>query len=359
MCEAVAAQDHEVQLHVLDDPSRHENRGFSISSYAITPWLPAKLYWSETMRSALKRAALSGQIMHSHGMWIMPTLVPYFCVRGTSCRLVVSPRGTLDPADWNFRPLRKRVAWHLGQRTNLDRAAALHATAELELKNFRALGLRTPVAIIPNGVDVLEPSHREGPPMRERVLLFLARIHPKKGLDVLLRAWQRVQGTYPDWSLKVVGYARDPVDYMDRMKDLARTLGLERVDFVGKVSEEDKLLWFRSSALYVLPTRGDNWANTISQALAAGTPVITTKNAPWSGLANRRCGWWIDDSVDALIRALQDALARDPNELVEMGSRGCRWMADEYSWRRVGEMTSELYRWVVTGGTRPDFVVLD
>jgi glycosyltransferase involved in cell wall biosynthesis len=107
---------------------------------------------------------------------------------------------------------------------------------------------------------------------------------------------------------------------------------------------------------YVLPTRGDNWAVSISDALSFGVPAIVTKEAPWEGLQTYSCGWWIDLSVDALTETLREALREDSGKLQQMGRRGREWMAREFSWQAVGRMMNTTYEWVVNGGPKPEWV---
>lgn len=190
-----------------------------------------------------------------------------------------------------------------------------------------------------------------------RQLLFLGRIHPVKGVDVLLRAWQAVEHRFPDWDLCIVG--PDDGGYRREMEDLAARLGLKRVVFRGPLFGEEKLRAYRESSLFVLPTHSENFGIAVAEALAAGTPAIVTKGAPWRGLENQGAGWWIDIGVDPLIACLEKALDSQPATLSEMGRAGRDWMSRDYSWDRIGEKFEATYRWILKGGETPSWVRLN
>jgi glycosyltransferase involved in cell wall biosynthesis len=98
---------------------------------------------------------------------------------------------------------------------------------------------------------------------------------------------------------------------------------------------------------------------TVAEALAAGTPAIVTKGAPWGGLEKQGAGWWIDIGVDPLVACLEQALATPPTHLAEMGRAGREWMLQDYSWERIGAQFSVVYRWLLEGGEPPPWVRLD
>lgn len=308
---------------------------------------------SPVMCRALRREANAAEVVHNHGLWMMPNVYPGWAVRGTTCRLVMSPRGMLSA--WALRQSvwKKRLMWFLGQERFLHAAHCLHATSELEYQEIRDAGLRAPVAIIPNGVDIpAEPNGFGGGPRR---LLFLSRLHPKKGIDILLHAWQRIEPRFPEWELQIVG-ASDPPGYQEQMERLSHSLGIRRAYFPGPVFGPDKTRMFQQAELFVLPTHSENFGLAVAEALAHGLPAIVTKGAPWSGLETRDCGWWIEQGIDSLADCLQSALALSPADLRDKGCRGREWMEQEFSWNKVGQKMLQTYRWLVGGGAPPAWV---
>ncbi len=354
LCAALGRQGHDVALHVLGPGSMATPESYELEIYPESSSL-GSFGFSKEMRSALRRHAPDSEILHNHGLWAMPNVYPAKAVRGTDCKLVFSPRGCMDPWPWRHHRVRKRLFWYAGQAASVRRAVCTHVTAELEYDSVRALGVTGPVAVIPNGVTL--PELKDSVPTQGRRLLYLGRVHRKKGLDVLLRAWNECHRRYPDWHLDVVG--PDDGGFAGQMQELMASLDLPRVTFVGRVSEEEKWRRFAQSELYVLPTHGDNWANTVTQALSSGTPAIVSKGAPWQGLEQNGCGWWIDLSVDSLVHTLDDALSLPAEELSRRGARGRDWVDREFGWERIGGMMEEVYTWLLTGGTPPDCVVVD
>jgi glycosyltransferase involved in cell wall biosynthesis len=244
--------------------------------------------------------------------------------------LVISPRGMLEPWSLRQRALLKRLALWTWEGRNLAACSLLHATAEAEAHQFRALGLPQKTVVIPNAISVPAatlPARGDG----GRKLLFLSRFHPKKGVDLLVQAWARVQAARPDWSLALHGPDQD--GYMAQMQRLAESLGLgdDRIRFGGPLHGADKEALFRQADLFVLPTHSENFGNVVAEALSFGIPVITTTGAPWSGLQRHRCGWWIQPTRDALVAALEEALGLADQDRYRMGADGRAWMIREFS----------------------------
>ena len=154
LCETLQKQGGEVQLHVLD-PLPKSLPACPVSSYPTSKWPGSfRLGWSPLMRNGLVEATKSAHIIHNHSMWMMPNIYSYTAARAAGCKLVFSPRGTLSKWALSRSPIRKRLVWWAGQKAALCGADCLHATSESELEEIRNLGLKQPVAVIPNGVDV-------------------------------------------------------------------------------------------------------------------------------------------------------------------------------------------------------------
>ena len=243
---------------------------------------PRRLGRSPTMRGWLVDSARRGDIdlLHSHSLWMMPNVYPAEAARKGSVPLVISPRGTLSRWALQSGSPMKSLFWRLLQKRVVDESVCLHATAESEYEDLRRMGFRQPIAVIPNGIDIpaISPS-----PVAEpiRTLLFLGRVHPVKGLDVLLPAWGAVQRRFPDWRLRIVG--PDSGGHLLAMRRLADELALERIEFSGPLLGDEKWLAYRSAELFVLPSYSENFGVAVAEALASGTPAVVSKGAPWKG----------------------------------------------------------------------------
>ncbi|MDW8002913.1 MAG: glycosyltransferase [Deltaproteobacteria bacterium] len=353
LCESLIDRGHRVTLAVLDWEAITDLPEYlRIFPLGLGP---RRLGRSPKMFNWLKEQIKSGlvDIIHNNGLWMMPNIYPGLLIKNSNIPYVVSPRGTLS--DWAMKSgsKLKKIVWHIVQKPSLKNVRCFHATSLSEYEDIRSRGFKQPVAVIPNGIDIpLELSVS-----KTRDLLFLSRIHPKKGLDLLLHAWKAVESIFPEWKLKICG--PDNNGYSERMKRLASELGLLRVEFCGPVYGEEKFKVYARAGIFVLPTYSENFGIAVAEALASGTPAIVTKGAPWSGLTERNCGWWIDIGVEPLIECLKVALAKDLEELRLMGQNGRQWMIEEFSWEKIGKMMEETYKWILKGGLRPEWVIVD
>jgi len=318
---------------------------------------PRRLGRSPAMARWLADQASSGrvQLLHNHSLWMLPNVYPGRVAKSYALPFVVSPRGTMSTWAMDSGSKVKRFFWPILQKPALDAVTCFHATAESEYLDIRRLGFKQPVVIIPNGVDLL-PFHSKAP-NEMRTLLFLGRIHPKKGLDMLLPAWRVLQDRFPDWELLIVG--PDNGGYLGKVRELANDLDLRRVDFSGPLYGVEKLKAYSNADLFILPTYSENFGMSVAEALAAGTPAIVTHGAPWSGLATHKAGWWIETDLDALIASMQEAMVLDKQILAAMGRRGRDWMAREFSWGAVGKEMARTYSWLLGRGALPSSVIID
>jgi glycosyltransferase involved in cell wall biosynthesis len=350
LCQALAGHGNKIQLHCLKGASIEWDE-IEIIEHKDSPFLK-KLGFSNSMKHALKAGANDFDIIHNHSLWMMPNIYPAWAIRGSKARLITAPRGTLTP--WALKRSRyaKSLLWHW-QKEALEKADCLHATAESEYVDIRNKGLTAPVLILPNGIDI--PTLEQRPTDNGlRKLLFLGRIHPKKGIDLLLRSWKMLAPRFPDWELLVAG--PDNGGYMKTMIGLKNELELSRVSFLGPVFGQEKTKIYQSSDLFVLPTHSENFGLTVAEALANNVPAIVTKGAPWEGLNLNGCGWWIEHNESKLYDILFQAMTMTRHELQKMGDRGRNWMANEYSWEEIGRKLSETYKWLLGGGESPVWV---
>ncbi len=357
LCQALRACGGQISLATLDAhlPSSPQLAG--LSHHGFRPGLgPRSLGRAPALHGWLRKQAASDQvdILHSHGLWQMPNVYPGRVSAASGVPLVVSPHGMLSPWAMQRGSRLKRLFWPLLQLPSFAAAACFHATSLSEYEDIRRAGFRQPVALVPIGIDVPELPPRR--PASPRTLLFLGRIHPKKGLDMLLPAWQRVEARFPQWRLLVVG--PDEGGYLAVVQRLAATLQLQRVEFRSALYGPQKWEAYRQADLFVLPTYSENFGLAIAEALAAGTPAIVTRGAPWPELAARGAGWWIDVGTEALRTCLETALACPVAELGAMGNRGRHWMEAEFTWTPVGQRMLQTYQWLKGRAPRPEFVIV-
>jgi glycosyltransferase involved in cell wall biosynthesis len=365
LCEALMAGGAEATLlsvaHAGPTQSNLSGKGYGdlrfVWDYVHTPFL-RNLRISSAFSVKLRHLAIVADVIHNHGLWLMPNIQAGRAATHAQKPLVVSPHGMLSPAALAFSGLKKRAFWKLLQGPVVRQAACIHATSAAEYEEIRGFGLTNPVSIIPNGIDLPEelakPSRKVD---AHRVVLSLGRIHPKKGLDGLIRAWAAIEVARPDWRLRIVGPSE--AGHSDELQALAISLGLARVSIEGAAYGEAKQAAYRDADLFVLPTMNENFGLSVGEALAAGMPAISTKGAPWSGLEAEGCGWWIAHGVEPLAAALANATAMPSEVLSAMGAKGRAWMDRDFSWDRVACDMICTYRWLKGGSDKPSTIQID
>lgn len=311
-----------------------------------------KLCVSSDLRKVLAEYSGLNDIIHTHGLWRMPNIYPSTAALKGEHKVVLSPRGMLSPRALAYSKYTKSLFWYVCQNAAVKRVDMFHATSEQEFEDIRSYGLSQPVAVIPNGIDV--PEQAVAKPSRLRRILFLGRIHPIKQVELLIDAWARLEADHSDWVLEIRGPGEE--SYISRIQQYIQKRGISRCAFGPPLYGPEKFKAFQQASLFVLPSASENFGMTIAESLASGTPVIATKGAPWSGLSENRCGWWIDQGLDPLVTALNNALALPEHSLAQMGERGRSWMLRDFSWCSIGRDMSRAYHWIRFGGDRPSYI---
>lgn len=311
---------------------------------------PKKISNSPEMFSWMRGVNIWDQydIIHIHTMWQFIGLYPFCKLKKFKAKIISSPHGSLT--SWSLRSgsRLKFLFWFLLQCPALKKASCFHVTSEGEYEDLRRLGFKQPIAIIPLGVNV--PNLVNEANRREKTVLFLSRIHPKKGLEPLLNAWKIVSQNFPDWSLEIYGgdsIFESSSGYLSYLKEICHDNKLERVNFHGPIFGNEKLIALQRASIFVLPTYSENFGIVVAEALASATPVIVTKAAPWQGLVDNGCGWWIDIGTPSLIESLKSAMTMDPKSLRCMGVNGRKWMTNEFEWSVVAQKMFATYSWLL------------
>jgi glycosyltransferase involved in cell wall biosynthesis len=275
-----------------------------------------------------------GFILHDHGQWLPCNRASARVQRKTKAPRVVTPRGMLSPWAMQHKRWKKKIAWHLFAKRDINQASIVHATSDLEANELRQLGVTAPIVVIPNGVESRPRPSDDRP--KSKTVLFMSRIHEKKGVAELVTAWRRIND--PQWKLIIAG-----PDESNMIAGLNLSAS-DRIEFVGEVSGADKWRLLESASVFVLPTHSENFGLVIAESLMAGTPVITTHGAPWQVLEEHHAGWWIPMSVDSVVLTLRNAMAMPMSELADMGLRGHDLVVERFGWQQIGQQMLEVYR---------------
>ena len=282
-------------------------------------------------------------LIHDSGIWLPHNHRLARLATRRGILRVVSIRGMLEPWALNHKRWKKRLAWHLYQQADLKAAACHHVTSVGEKASVEAFNWPVPIRLIPNGVDIpdLDGSLPRRTDAARKTALFLGRIHPVKGLPMLVEAWVRVQPV--GWTMQIAG--PDEVNHRAEVEALIRSAGLsEAFEFTGALDGTVKEQAFLNADLFVLPSHTENFGMAIGEALAHGLPVITTKGAPWEQLEQHRCGWRTAINADGLAAALQEATSLTDEARAAMGQRGRAWMQAAFGWQAVAEDMAQCYQ---------------
>jgi glycosyltransferase involved in cell wall biosynthesis len=335
-----------------------------IPVYTGRSYRPNSFGFSPEMSRYLSSSCSEVNIIHSHGLWQYTS----FAARRHAVRfdipLIVSLHGMLEPWALNNHRWRKMIAGWLFQNRVLYNAACLHATAVQELDSIRQYGLKNPVAIISNGLNVKDylsngdrsQIERKWPELKgKKIILFLSRIHPVKGVINLASAWGRLCRQYKDWHLLIAG-PNSRGHKVEVQETINKAGASQCTTFCGSVYGEIRTNLYAACDFFVLPSFSENFGFVVAEALASGKPVITTKGTSWQDLETNRCGKWIDIGIDPLETAIKDSMELSEGERRAMGLRGRQLIEDKYSWPKIASQMTDVYKWVLGRGNKPECV---
>jgi poly(glycerol-phosphate) alpha-glucosyltransferase len=270
----------------------------------------------------------------------------------------------LDPWALRNSGWKKKLALLAYEREHLQKASCLHALCHAEADAMRTIGLRNPICIVPNSVDlpILErsctPAWRKQIPPGAKILLYLGRLHAKKGLVNLLRAWECfAYEERSDWHLLIVGW--DQGGHEGELRQLVRQRGLDGVHFPGPLFGADKHAAYAAADAFILPSVSEGLPLVVLEAWSHGVPVVMTPacNLP-EGFATG-AALEIGPDIEGIREGLDQIIHMSTEHRRAMGELGRRLCRDRFSSMRVGEMMREVYRWLLDSGPRPESVLVD
>lgn len=310
---------------------------------------------SRSLPIALKSAIACYNVLHFHGIW--DPLLLKVANEGRQQRkpYVVTPHGMLDPWSLSQKKWKKRLGFWWGTRRLLDQASQLHLGNLDEVELIQPLGLATNYSVIPNGVTL---SEFEPLPDRDRFrvkfsqigdqpyILFLSRLHYKKGLDFLADAFALARKTYPSVQLIVAGpNGGEERPFRDRISKLGLT---DCTHLIGAVNGRDKLELLRGASCFCLPSRQEGFSMAILEALACATPVVISENCHFPEVGESGAGLVMPLDAEAVADALLRVL-KNPLQGQEMGKAGRALVEERYTWDKVAEQCESMYRKILNG----------
>jgi glycosyltransferase involved in cell wall biosynthesis len=358
MARAVARLGHEVAIYTTDfgqppeAPREQLRDGVRLRFFPLAApriWLAS---WA--MRAALQRDLPGFNLLHIHSLYLFHD----WAAGGLALRLrkpyIVRPHGTLDPYIFQRRRLKKILFDLWFQNRVLARAAAIHYTAEEEMRLASPFVHGAPGVVIPNGLDPADYARlpargsfrKQHPEIGDRrILLFLGRINFKKGLDILAASVGRL--AREDLHLVIAG---PDGGYLAETKRFVAAAGIEsRTSFVGMLQGEAKLGAFVDASLFLLPSYSENFGISVIEAMACGLPVVISENVNiWREVVADGAGLAAPcDAADFASRIAE--LIDDPARLARMGEAGRASVAKRYDWASIGKRLEAVYAAIVAG----------
>ena len=329
---------------------------------------------------------INPQVLHTHGIWTYLSIGVPRWARKHNCPYIVSPHGMLDSWALENSRLKKKVAAALYERRHLKRAACLHALCASEADSIRKFGLKNPIATIPNGIEIPEGRDLSSRYSAEKkIMLFLGRLHPKKGLENALRAWAAASksssagGDQKNWQFVIAGW--DQGDHEVKLKQLCEELGLSfaevpakqflsldagsgqlsgfSVVFVGPLFGEPKAQLLERANVFILPSFSEGLPMSILEAWAYELPVVMTDYCNLPEGFDSGAAIHIDTEVDGMSAGMIKMIDCSEAELKGMGANGLNLVKEKFTWPTIAAQMGELYQWVRGKASRPSFVQED
>lgn len=303
--------------------------------------------YTPAMRPALEKTIQNFDLVHTHLPFVYPTQLAGRAAIRAGKPLFYHQRGVYDPARMRFRGLKKRAYIALVEKPIMKKATTLIALTSEEVASYRALGVSTPIRVIPNGVRVSEYRNRPAAGSRwaQRppgpIILFLGRLHPTKGADRLLEGFLSVAQEIPDATLVMAG--PDEWKLSETYARRAAEGGIaDRVLFPGPLFGEDKKDLLARADLFCLPSEAEGFSMAILEAMASSTAVLLSPRCHFPRVSEDRLGR-VETTEPAAIASALRSLLSDRAELAEMGRRAREIVAECYSWERVVDQLVDAY----------------
>jgi poly(glycerol-phosphate) alpha-glucosyltransferase len=362
LAKAVASANEEVRVLGIRDEQ---------SAVDLQEWRPLSV---QTFRPRLRAWGYSNQLVPAmldadldvlsvHGLWKYCSVASQRWRRQTARPYVVHPHGMLEPWALQNAMWKKRIAAALYENQHLRQAACLRALSEAEAQSIRSYGLSNLICVIPNGVDLpdLSESKTKTQSANRKTVLYLGRLHPKKNIANLIRAWNETfssQGGSGDrWVLAIAGW--DQGGYEAQLRQLTTDLGLlTSVVFVGPQFGAEKSECYRTCDAFILPSLSEGLPMTVLEAWSYAKPVLMTPECNLAEGFDVNAAVRIGTTSGEIAAGLKQLIEMSDDDRAAMGTRGRTLVATRFSWPRIGEQMRAVFEWMLGGGSLPGTVIV-
>lgn len=309
---------------------------------------------SLSLTSWLFRHVAEYDLVHTNAIFSYPVLPAYWACQLHRVPYVMTPHGMLEPWALSYKGWKKSFYYALIEKLALRKATAIQIISASEAKNIKALGIETPLVFVPNGIHAQEfqalPEPRlfyeKFPNTQNRsLLLFLGRIDPKKGLDLLATAFSEVHAQFSQTHLVIVG--PDNIGFLPTVQNYFAKAGcLEAVTFTGMLTGPLKYAALAAAHLYVSPSYSEGFSLSILEGMASGLPCVITTGCNFPEAATAQAAHVTDIDSNAISDALLEYL-KDPQKAQEMGVRARQFILEHYTWDHIAIRMLKIYTAIV------------
>jgi glycosyltransferase involved in cell wall biosynthesis len=338
----------------LDDPDETEIflQGLHVHLFPQPRGLPRTVV--PALKQFLAKELPRFDLVHIHGMWRYPQWAAAHLAQQLRIPYIISPHGMCEPFELARKAWKKKIYFNLIEKRSFQEAAAIHAITEAERDQCNQLQHGKKIEVIPHGIDIAPPlpsslvnrylpPEMSSVPTEAPVLFFMGRLHPKKGLDLLIPAFAQILQHHPSTYLVIAG--PDPVGYKKTLIQLARSHYVqERVLFPGMLTGQCKQAMLQRADIFTLPSYSEGFSVAILEALAAAKPVVISKHCYFDEVRSAQCGHVIDTDIPQLVLALNKFLDLDAVTRSATGLRGQRFIKQGFTWSTTAERMIQLYQ---------------
>lgn len=337
------------EVHVLTHVSANPLPMENCQVHFVPRYRPFSHTWKSTILALLEE--IKPDVVHINCCWTPDCAAIQRVAQRQGYKVVLTPHGMLEP--WIVHRhywTRKLPALWLYQRAAIRKADCLQATADSERDNLLALGYNRNIHVVKLGIDA-DGIEMKKSWKRTRQILFLSRVHVKKGINYLIEAVAILRSQLQSYKIVVAGEGDG--EYVANLKLQIHAEGLDdMVELIGGVYGEQKWNLYQKADFFVLPTNSENFGLAIAEALASGTPVITTKGTPWSDLNKAEAGDWIEIGTQPLVESLRKFIMLSADDLERMGRNGRNLIETRYSAKVMAKEMMTMYLSLLNGKTQ-------
>ena len=293
-------------------------------------------------------------LVHTNAIFSYSILPAYWACLKDKIPYIVTPRGMLEPWALSHKAWKKHFYYHLLEKPALNRANAIQMLASVEAQSTQSLNLKAPFTIVPNGIhrqdfgSLVSPElfYQKFPETKgKRLILFLGRIDPKKGLDLLAQAFGKIYTQFPQSHLVIAG--PDNIGFLAIAKQyFADANCLSKVTFTGMLTGQLKYSSLSAADIYIAPSYSEGFSMSVLEGMASGLPCVITTGCNFPEAAQAQAAYVVDINADAIAEALVQCL-QSPQEAKAMGARARQLILEKYTWDKIAKNLIDIYQKII------------